>query len=281
MNEGTEYFKSLRDEIHLRIIEHRQLVWFKIITLGAAISFWIKNYASIIGKISTTEQISTNIYFVWIIPLAAVIFDLLIATNLRVINNIGYYIKNYIEKQIFNNTRNKINEEIKKGNLFSLNMNISQEKKFERALKEKKLSKELKKELKTAFKKHGFNISQFATFDIKGEGFKIADKGLLYRIKNKEERNFFIKKEKNTNILNVKHLEFGFWEEKAAQSAGKYNCYSGIEVFAIWLFTPISIIFACSQQSNISMSWNLIIGIIITIIPLIYLLLSIKMERRF
>lgn len=97
-----DYFKSLRDEIHLRIREHTQLVWIKIISLGVIISFCY-------GVIKGSESLSIPLsYFIWIIPLAAVIFDMLIAGNLRVINNLGHYIKKYIENGAFKEFKENI-----------------------------------------------------------------------------------------------------------------------------------------------------------------------------
>jgi len=86
-----KYFISLRDEIHIRIKEHTQLVWIKIISLGVIIYYGI-----IENKFPTGSRFS---YFIWIIPLAAIIFDMLIAGNLKDINNLGYYIKKYIETE--------------------------------------------------------------------------------------------------------------------------------------------------------------------------------------
>ena len=63
MNEGIEYFKSLRNEIHLRIAEHRQLVWIKVIVLGLAISFWIKECIPIIND-TTNANSNINLYFI-------------------------------------------------------------------------------------------------------------------------------------------------------------------------------------------------------------------------
>jgi len=90
-----EYFKSLREEIHLRIREHTRLVWIKIVSLGAIISFLMERFYAI-GKVG--GDLNSGLYFVWIIPLAAVIFDFLIAGNLRVIYNLGPYIKKYMEE---------------------------------------------------------------------------------------------------------------------------------------------------------------------------------------
>lgn len=97
----TEYFKSLRDEIHLRIKEHTQLVWIKIITLGFIIYY---------SSIERDKLFKGNLcYFIWLIPLAAIIFDMLIAGNLRDINNLGHYIKQYIENSDFTKFKENVN----------------------------------------------------------------------------------------------------------------------------------------------------------------------------
>jgi len=96
-----EYFKSLREEIHIRIREHTRLVWIKIISLGAIISFLMERFY--VGGVTVGGESPTSylLCLVWIIPLAAVIFDMLIAGNLRDINNLGHYIKKYFEEKAF------------------------------------------------------------------------------------------------------------------------------------------------------------------------------------
>jgi len=97
----VEYFKSLREEIHIRIRQHTQLVWIKIISLGATISFLLKTFYP--HKASNCEGSSTSnlLYLVWAIPLAGIIFDFLIASNLRNVCNLGHYIKNLFEENAF------------------------------------------------------------------------------------------------------------------------------------------------------------------------------------
>ena len=90
-----EYFKSLREEIYLRVAEHTRLVWIKVFGLGAAIAFSV----TVINATSVRSPLQH--YFVWIIPLAAVIFDMLIASNLRDVNNIGHYVRDYMEGKAF------------------------------------------------------------------------------------------------------------------------------------------------------------------------------------
>ena len=97
----TEYFKSLREEIHIRIREHTRLVWIKIVTLGIIISFTMKSFYAPEATSSRVSTTSHLLYLVWIIPLTSIIFDMLIASNLRVINNLGYYIRKYLEEKLF------------------------------------------------------------------------------------------------------------------------------------------------------------------------------------
>lgn len=195
----VEYLKSLREEIHLRIREHTRLVWIKIVSLGAIISFLITQ-----SKLLEVYPLSS--YLVWIIPLAAVIFDMLIAGNLRVINNLGYYIKNYIEGEVFDDIKRHINEYVMKNLNEKHLFNVHADEKLKKDLNEKNVSKGLKRE----FKANKFLLSKKAKVTVEKEGgegkWKIAD----------EEREFIIKEvpEKGGEKLSVyiKTPEFGFWE---------------------------------------------------------------------
>jgi hypothetical protein len=95
------YFKLLKEEIHIRIQEHTRLVWIKIISLGAAISCLIGKFYEPIMEKKDFSAMSPLLYFVWIIPIAAIVFDMLIAGNQRIITNLGYYIKKYLENGVF------------------------------------------------------------------------------------------------------------------------------------------------------------------------------------
>lgn len=97
-----EYFKTLREEIHLRLKEHTRLVWLKLASLGAVMSFLV------------TKDIgpeSPILILAWVIPLGAVIFDTLIAGNLRVVHNIGRYVMDYVEKGAYDKSRAAIQQE--------------------------------------------------------------------------------------------------------------------------------------------------------------------------
>ena len=43
LNILLEYFKSLREEIHIRIMEHTRLVWIKVVSIGVMISLPLKH----------------------------------------------------------------------------------------------------------------------------------------------------------------------------------------------------------------------------------------------
>ncbi len=93
--------KLLREEINVRIREHHQLVWIKLVSLGAVMAF--------IGNWFIQKQTDLNYdilqyiapYLIWIIPFMAITFDMLIADNIRTINNIGWYIRMHMENNCF------------------------------------------------------------------------------------------------------------------------------------------------------------------------------------
>jgi hypothetical protein len=98
-----EQFKTLREEIHLHVKQHTQMVIFKIISLGAAASFISEKMIFPSKTCANSLSVNTIQYYVWLIPFLAVVFDTLIAGNLRSMYNIGPYIKKYIEP-IFRNS---------------------------------------------------------------------------------------------------------------------------------------------------------------------------------
>jgi len=93
----VEQFKTLREEIHIRIKLHAQFVVLKIVAIGAVASFFFDKPIKL--PIKGDSQITStpeNLYL-WLLPFIAIIFDLLIAGNLRSMYNIGPYIKMCIE----------------------------------------------------------------------------------------------------------------------------------------------------------------------------------------
>ncbi|MCI2430364.1 hypothetical protein LM602_05165 [Candidatus Acetothermia bacterium] len=100
-----EYFKSLRDEIHLRIREHNRLVWIKIISLAVIISFLVGRF---VGNVDEGQSSKFLLYLVWIIPGIAAIFDNLIGGNLRVISNLGDHIKSDFEESAFAQAKSSV-----------------------------------------------------------------------------------------------------------------------------------------------------------------------------
>jgi hypothetical protein len=97
----VEYFKSLREEIHIRIREHSRLVWVKIVSLGLITSFLIERFYAGEASVSGGVASSHFFYLIWIVPLAGGVFDMLIAGNLRAIGNLGHYIRRYFDGKFF------------------------------------------------------------------------------------------------------------------------------------------------------------------------------------
>jgi len=86
-----EYFKEMRTEINLRIKNHSSLVWAKIITTGALMSFLLGQNIDPKIKISGLA----------LVPVIAVLYDIMIAQNLRAIHRIGHFIRDQIENVLF------------------------------------------------------------------------------------------------------------------------------------------------------------------------------------
>lgn len=304
MNEEIEvvlaYLKSLREEIHFRVQKHTRLVWIKIMVLGAIMSCLIGKLYEPIMEGKSLESESPLLYFVWVLPLASVIFDILIASNLRVICNLGQYIKHYLEGCAFEGVKDKIRKDLSKKNLFSVEKaqmvysnrqgRIAQKLRgwnwFKNLLAVKTLQKSgwlqklmipnLSQELRDKFEKSGFSIEK-AKLENPKEGnneWRIID-----------EKRVFIGEEKENGYVNIKHPEFGFWEEKAAQAAMKYHCYTMGDIFVVWLFTGATGIFAffLRREIGFTLADYVFTGICILLssVSLIWLLRSIMMERRF
>ena len=252
-----EYFKSLREEIHLRIKEHTHLVWIKLVVLGAIISFLI---ATFYGQESTSSPIFLTF---WIIPVVAIIFDMLIASNLRVINNLGYYIKFYIEGEAFA----KFKHPIRPKYLFTISKRL-----MKKLIKNQLTDKEFRKELKKEFENERFFLWRKYKIRTNKNGWEIEDGGRIFKIK-KGGKVYF--------------PEFGFWEEKGAQAASEYRCYTWQDMLAIWSFTLGSLLFSFllrlqiignfkETDSSLAIICSMGIGL-----ALYFLLHSINKERRF
>jgi len=86
-----EYFKEMRTEINLRIKNHSSLVWAKIVTTGALMSFLL------------AQNIDPNIKIggLAFVPVIAILYDIMIAQNLRAIHRIGHFIRDNIENALF------------------------------------------------------------------------------------------------------------------------------------------------------------------------------------
>jgi hypothetical protein len=86
-----EYFKEMRAEINLRINNHSSLVWAKVVTTGALMSFLL------------TQNIDPNIKIggLAFAPIIAILYDIMIAKNLKEIHKIGHFIRDQIENVVF------------------------------------------------------------------------------------------------------------------------------------------------------------------------------------
>ena len=85
-----EYFKEMRKEINLRIRTHTNYVAAKIVACGALLSFLL------------TEQISPDLKLLGfpLIPIISMLYDVMIARNIRNIYKIGLFIRDNLETQV-------------------------------------------------------------------------------------------------------------------------------------------------------------------------------------
>ncbi len=86
-----ESFKEMRAEINLRINNHSSLVWAKVVTTGALMSFLL------------TQNIdpNTRIAGLAFAPVIAILYDVMIAKNIWEIHRIGHFIRDNIESVLF------------------------------------------------------------------------------------------------------------------------------------------------------------------------------------
>lgn len=83
----VEYFKEMRAEINLRVTTHSNYVVSKIVACGAILSFLLTN--------ESNEKIAA--YGVILVPLIAMLYDVMIAKNVRNIHRIGMFIRDELE----------------------------------------------------------------------------------------------------------------------------------------------------------------------------------------
>jgi O-antigen ligase len=98
-----EYLKLLRGEIHLRIEKHYKLSLFKLLALGAIISFGIINSESI-------NDFTNQVFYSCLIAFIAICFDFQMAMNLRWMNTTGTFIRDHIEKHFQDTYKIKLYE---------------------------------------------------------------------------------------------------------------------------------------------------------------------------
>lgn len=99
-----EYFRYLREEINLRITRHSYLVVYKLIAIGAILAFVLETQEMPFDLVSVVEDTQ---YIIWAVPLISVIFDMIILGNLRVVANIGIYMREYYEEDVLDKWKKK------------------------------------------------------------------------------------------------------------------------------------------------------------------------------
>jgi hypothetical protein len=86
-----EYFKEMRTEINLRIKNHSSLVWAKVVSTGVLMSFLLAQ--NINPKIRITGFV--------LVPVIAVLYDIMIAQNLRAMHKLGQFVRDQLENVLF------------------------------------------------------------------------------------------------------------------------------------------------------------------------------------
>ena len=85
-----EYFKEMRTEINLRISNHNKLVATKVVTCGALLGFLL----------TKTLDPTFKIYGFLFVPIISMLYDIMIAKNIRCIHRIGTFIRDIIEETL-------------------------------------------------------------------------------------------------------------------------------------------------------------------------------------
>lgn len=88
-----EYFKEMRVEINLRIKNHSSLVWAKVVSTGALMSFLLVQNND--AKIRTIGLV--------FVPIIAILYDIMIAQNLQTMHKVGHFIRDQLENVLFPN----------------------------------------------------------------------------------------------------------------------------------------------------------------------------------
>ena len=88
-----EYFKEMRSEINLRISSHNTLVATKVVTCGALLGFLL------------TKKIDPRLttYGFLLVPIISMLYDIMIAKNIRCVHRIGTFIRDVVEKTLLPN----------------------------------------------------------------------------------------------------------------------------------------------------------------------------------
>lgn len=90
-----EYFKAMRTEIDLRVRNHTTLVTSKVVASGGILAFLIRETA----QLTPNTPLSVAYYGVLLVPLVAMLYDVMIANNIQDINRMGVFVRDRIEPE--------------------------------------------------------------------------------------------------------------------------------------------------------------------------------------
>lgn len=84
------YLKEMRAEINLRVASHNKLVATKVVVCGFSLSFLL------------TQRLEAycRIYGLILVPIVSMLYDVMIAQNIRCIHRIGSFIRDNIEEEL-------------------------------------------------------------------------------------------------------------------------------------------------------------------------------------
>jgi len=92
------HFKHLDNVLSSRSKRHSHLVVYKLVVMGAILSFMLKSLNS---PFDIVNLIKNSQYIIWTVPLVGIIFDMIIMGNLRKIAVITDYVKEKYENILF------------------------------------------------------------------------------------------------------------------------------------------------------------------------------------
>lgn len=84
-----EYFKAMRSEIELRVRNHTTLVTAKIVTAGGILAFLLSPRCNV--------EVAVHAFGILLVPIIAMLYDVMIGKNIRNINRMGGFVRDRIE----------------------------------------------------------------------------------------------------------------------------------------------------------------------------------------